>query len=1086
MKSKLLFLIFFFFSLAAQSQTNLTGSATASADLSSDGSTPASAIDGVSNDNTGWKATAINNQGTGATNIAPFAVATASEFDPGNEPEDAIDGITGDWTGWAATATPALLNRWLELTWATEKAINKVVLHTTIAADGNYAIKGYTIQYWDGFAYQDLATVTGNASAIVTSAFETVVTSKIRILCTVPDLGSSYYRISELQVYSDVEIVPHWLELTWPTDQTIRNVTLFTNSNSSSALRDYDIQYWNGTSFQNVASVAANINKKISRTFAPVTTTKLRIFCRKPGITDFSYGINEVEVYDAPPALEEETWNMDFAAIDENFLTPPDQYRMLSYYMNKDLQQQGVDELLGFGYGGVMSSTPYANYLQDQGGWDQVDQDVDLAHNSGLYTWLSDELGYPSGAAGGLVVEGHPEYENRGVVRIYQEGTGTAAATMSLPADLEFFKASLYPIVNGNPDFSNAIDVPITGNQIATNGITGEWQLAAFGIKILDEDTQAQSTVEQFGNTGHYPSLLSAGAMQRFIDVTHQEYADRIDNFGEKVDVFYTNEPNLQTTYWNPTGQAEYAYLPWEADLANQFQMMHGYDLVPRLNALFEGNSVEEKMIRLHYFQTVGAVMAKNFSGKITEWCHENGVKSSGHPLLEEYLACHVANYGDFMQVMREFDIPSCDLPIARPTNTNWEYWMPKVVSSASYLEGAAGVVAALIDPIIDFGISDLSPDIPILKRTFNMSFLCGVNQLTSYIPYQEYVGAERQEHKEMSDYLARIALMLRGAKNEAPIAMYYPVETIQSKFTATPLHWQNIIQNANFSASQATLKNLATGILENGLDFNYVTADVILDATIEGSTVKIGLYNYSSIVMPRVEVIPLVVLQKLQTFVNAGIPVYWVDALPSLGTKMGDEVAVQQIASTLTTNNAPISNLVSLDASHSKVHFATTSDKLFMSRFTRNGSRIYYVINDSNQPMTLTVSSDSVGSLRMYNPTNGEISEVTLPLSQPVAAYNSLLFVEENVLLLGQKDLPEIKPETLQLYPNPSADYVTIKVPKKWIGEELQIVTIDGKVVENHKITQENIIKNVCTFPAGLYLIGIKGQPRYTKFVKN
>src|SRR3546814_8746068 len=77
-------------------------------------------------------------------------------------------------------------------------------------------------------------------------------------------------------------------------------------------------------------------------------------------------------------------------------------------------------------------------------------------------------------------------------------------------------------------------------------------------------------------------------------------------------------------------------------DLAKEFQNRHGYDLIPHLDALFGGTSIASQMTRLHYFQTVGDVMASNFSGQIAQWCHKNDVQSSGHFLLEEYLACHV------------------------------------------------------------------------------------------------------------------------------------------------------------------------------------------------------------------------------------------------------------------------------------------------------------------------------------------------------------------------------------------------------------------------------------------------------------
>src|SRR3546814_3482930 len=91
---------------------------------------------------------------------------------------------------------------------------------------------------------------------------------------------------------------------------------------------------------------------------------------------------------------------------------------MLNYQMNKDLDNDAADQLLGYGFGGVMTSTPYNNYLQSTRGWDQFVQDVELAGTKDTYVWLTDERGYPSRAAGGLVVAGHPDYENRGTIQI--------------------------------------------------------------------------------------------------------------------------------------------------------------------------------------------------------------------------------------------------------------------------------------------------------------------------------------------------------------------------------------------------------------------------------------------------------------------------------------------------------------------------------------------------------------------------------------------------------------------------------------------------------------------------------------------
>lgn len=139
-----------------------------------------------------------------AVNVATSATATASVSAAGHGPEEAIDGILDPWTGWnTSTANPDNpLPYWFELTWNTPKSLNNVVIYTINST--SYAIKGYTIQYWDGSAYQNLVTVSGNTSSYISSYFNTVTTTKIRILCTEPDAATAYYRIDEIEAYNNI------------------------------------------------------------------------------------------------------------------------------------------------------------------------------------------------------------------------------------------------------------------------------------------------------------------------------------------------------------------------------------------------------------------------------------------------------------------------------------------------------------------------------------------------------------------------------------------------------------------------------------------------------------------------------------------------------------------------------------------------------------------------------------------------------------------------------------------------------------------------------------------------------------------
>jgi subtilisin family serine protease len=90
--------------------------------------------------------------------------------------------------------------------------------------------------------------------------------------------------------------MPQWVELTWTTPVTMSRVELFTTSGY--ALRDYDIQVWNGSGWVNVAQVNGNTSLQRTHTFGPVTTTRLRVLARYGSASQPGYArVNELEVY---------------------------------------------------------------------------------------------------------------------------------------------------------------------------------------------------------------------------------------------------------------------------------------------------------------------------------------------------------------------------------------------------------------------------------------------------------------------------------------------------------------------------------------------------------------------------------------------------------------------------------------------------------------------------------------------------------------------------------------------------------------------------------------------------------------------
>lgn len=123
---------------------------------------------------------------------------------------------------------------------------------------------------------------------------------------------------------------------------------------------------------------------------------------------------------------------------------------------------------------------------------------------------MADDNGYPSGMAGGRVVEANPAHEARCLIEVKLDARGRNPFQLTLPAGAEkFVYAYLYPRDSSNQPLliSNQV-VPVQTNVVTGTGIRGNWTLRAYALRINDESTQATSTAEAFQTSGRYPDLL--------------------------------------------------------------------------------------------------------------------------------------------------------------------------------------------------------------------------------------------------------------------------------------------------------------------------------------------------------------------------------------------------------------------------------------------------------------------------------------------------------------------------------------------------------------------------------------------------
>jgi hypothetical protein len=237
--------------------------------------------------------------------------------------------------------------------------------------------------------------------------------------------------------------------------------------------------------------------------------------------------------------------------LDLLFSDPPNEYRIVKYQLNNKTLVQYPQ----YGFGGYQPFFYDNLYKAGPTGPSTIGPLVDAANAQGRTVWSADDAGYPSGM-------------------LTTTGSGQAPVSIATPSDCEkMISAVLYPVANGVPDFSQGQVQPVQDTGVNTTGLTGDWQLCAFILKIRDTNTQSADKAARFGITGRYPDLLNPNAVASWISLMHEPIIAQITDPASQLEGFYFNEPSLQQLNWHTTA---YATLPWNAELFNHFQTGFG------------------------------------------------------------------------------------------------------------------------------------------------------------------------------------------------------------------------------------------------------------------------------------------------------------------------------------------------------------------------------------------------------------------------------------------------------------------------------------------------------------------------------
>jgi len=458
----------------------------------------------------------------------------------------------------------------------------------------------------------------------------------------------------------------------------------------------------------------------------------------------------------------------------------------------------------------------------------------EYAKEKGIYTWLYNEGGYPSGMVCGQIREQYPHL-----------------AIKKITVIKECHKAG----------------VPFKANEKLISAFCGERRIN--DGEIFDSDCDIISYIYE-DNMRHRDLVRSDIAQKEntkhFLELTHEKLKSRFqERMGNDITLMFDDESFMGT---------------WTLGLEKLFLEKYGYEIETYLPVIAGEKAPKtdcEYRAKSDYIMLCGELVCENYYKDMRKWLNENNMLSTGHLDNDHCVGGVVGNlYGNRMALLRSFDVPGIDViwgQIDFPTDGRscpmGNEFFPRIASSAARQQGhsrcmsesfavyGAQLTGEQYRYIINFqAVKGIS--------LFNFMSISYVKEAPISLQVRPSFGEESigmDTLSEINDYTARLSYILQNSHAEIDTAIYCPYRSICA---------------GGEKGKEAVEKFEKMGnLLEmDGVSFDIIDEEFVKNAVVENGMFKGEFVTYKNVFvseMTEFEKTEIILkLKKLSTPVKA------------------------------------------------------------------------------------------------------------------------------------------------------------------------------------------------------------------------